>query len=284
MLNDSQEQNVSDGSTAIQAAGNVTLIGPSVTEVRDLCVLFLRDNFPKLQEAARQAAEEHVRQFANQLERELADNLSSVVVEKLADPDVQATINDAVQAAARKGEAANPEILAKLILQKVSGDCGPFQDIVFAEAVKVAPLLTKEQIAFLAFVLVMQVYVFPVESWEQLDRLYERVSLFSEPGFGISEAQRKHIHYSGAASVAGRNAVHPTYNMFEAMELKYQKHGLVNFRAISNGKVPALVKLIHQYTKDKGDAVALTSVGIAIVCAYLSYFGFGPVDLLADKE
>lgn len=283
MLSDSQEQNVSGGALAIQAGGNVTINGLPLNEVRELCALFLRDNFPRLREEARQVAEKHVIQFAGQLEKKLADNVAVVIVDKFRDPDVQAAINDAVQASARKGDAANPDILASLILKKVSSDCNSFKDIVFAEAVQVAPKLTREHIAFLAFVLIMQLYVFSVDSWEQLERRYQLVEYLAAPGFGISETQRQHIHYSGAASVAGRNAVRPEYNMFEAMEIKYGKHGLHSFRSGMSEKSPTLVRLINEYKKAQGDSVALTSVGIAIVSAYLSNFGFVDLDLLADS-
>ncbi len=283
MWNKEQSQDVGEGATAIQAGGNVTIKGLQFTEVRELCVLLLRDNFPRLREEARQVAEEHVKQFAIQLEVKIADNLTSVVIDKFRDPDVQAAINDAVQSSARKGDAANPDILVALILKKMSADCNSFKDIVFTEAVQVAPKLTREQISFLAFVLIMQIYVFCVDSWEQLERRYQLVEHLAAPGFDVSETQRQHIHYSGAASVAGRNAVRPEYNMFEAMEIKYAEHGLHSFRSLMHEKAPTLVKLINQYKKLQGDSVALTSVGLAIVAAYLSSFGFVDMDLLADK-
>ena len=283
MFNDNQEQAASGGAVAIQAGGNVTINGLPFSEVRELCALLLRDNFPRLREEARQVAEEHVKQFATQLETKLTDNLASVVIAKFGDPDVQAAINDAVQASARKGDAANPDILANLILKKVSADCNCFKDIVYAEAVQVAPKLTREQIAFLAFVLIMQLYVFCVDSWEQVEQRYQLVEALAAPGFGVSETQRQHIHYSGTASVAGRNAVHPEHDMFEAMEIKYGKHGLHSFRSVMHEKAPTLVKLINEYKKLQGDSVALTSVGIAIVSAYLSSFGFVDLDLLADQ-
>lgn len=283
MLNDSQEQNATGGAVAIQARGSVTINGMSFNEVRELCQLLYRDNFPILREEARQVAEEHVKQFASQLESRLINNLASLVVDKFRDPDVQATINDAVQASARKGAAANPDILTNLILKKVSTDHNSFKDIVFAEAVKVTPKLTREHIAFLAFVLIMQLYVFDGDSWEKIELRYLLVEHLAAPGFGISETQRQHIHYSGAASVAGRNTVRPEYNMFEAMEMKYQKNGLHSFRSVMFEKVPTLVKLINEYKKVQGDSVALTSIGIAIVGAYLSNYGFADMDLLSDK-
>ena len=152
-----------------------------------------------------------------------------------------------------------------------------------SEAVQVAPKLTREQIAFLAFVLVMQLYVFTADSWEAVEQNYHLVEHLAAPSFGISDIQRQHIHYSGAASVAGRNAIRPDYDMFDAMDQKYAKRGLHSFRSVMSEKTPTLVKLISEYKKAQGDAVALTSVGIAIAVAYLSSFGFADLDLLTNK-
>lgn len=272
MLNENQEQSVSGGSLAVQAGGNVTIVGLSLVEVRELCNVFLRDNFPKLREEARQAAEENVKQFANQLETKLANNLAAVVVDKFRDPEVQATINDAVQATARKGEAANPDILANLILKKVSTDCGSFKDIVFAEAVQVAPKLTREQIAFLAFVLFVQTFVFGAKTPEQLESLSQIVWSFSSPGFDLSESQRQHIHYTGAASVAGKTGVYTKYDMYANMGTKYVDKGWGDFRTVVNQQVPTLAKLLAKYDKDNGYAVEVTSVGMAIALAYVSNY------------
>jgi hypothetical protein len=284
MLNEHQEQSASHGAVAIQANGNVIFNGLGLVEVRELCTLFLRDNFPRLREEARLIAEERVAQFASHLEAKLADNVNSIVIEKFRDPDVQTAINDAVQACARKGDAAHPNILANLILKKVSANSNDFKDIVMSEAVQVTPKLTREQIAFLAFVLVMQLYVFPGTSWESVERSFQSVEKVAASGFGISDIQRRHIHYSGAASVAGRNAVHPTYDMFDAMQQKYAPYGLHSFKSVMSEKTPTLVKLIGEYGKAQGDAVALTSVGVAIAVAYLSSFGFPDLDLLTETQ
>ncbi len=111
MLGDTQEQAVEGGSTAIQAAGDVHYHGLSIAEVRDYCTLLWRDNFPRLREEACLAAEQHVKDFASRLEARLVNDTPLISVDKFRDPDVQAAINDAVQASARNGQKANPEIL-----------------------------------------------------------------------------------------------------------------------------------------------------------------------------
>jgi hypothetical protein len=103
-----QRQVSYSGSTALQAGRDINVQGLSVSEVRELCVLFLRDNFPKLQDEARRVAEEQVNVFAIGLQERLAQEAASIAFEKLSQPDVQATINDAVQACARRGQLPTP--------------------------------------------------------------------------------------------------------------------------------------------------------------------------------
>lgn len=277
MLDDHQSQKVSEGSQAFQAGRDLTIIGPSVTEIRELCSLFLRDNFPKLREEARQTAEAHVRKFAQELETTLTDNIHRLIVDKFSDPDVQATINDAVQATARKGDSANSDLLALLIMNRVSADCDSFKEIVFAEAVKVAPKLTREQIAFLALVLCVYTFQFNVATPEELER-YSKICLeFCAPAFGLSESKRQHLQYTGVASVAGRGSVVAKREMYGNMASKYADRGWGDFRFVVTQRVPSLAILIEEYSKNNCDGVEVTSVGMAVAVAYFSQY-LGPLD------
>lgn len=278
MLNKNQDQVVTDGATAIQAGSNVIIInnnssGPTLSDIRDTCLALLRDNFPKLREEARVTAEGHVKAFADHLETTLANNVGTIIIDKLRDPDVQATINDAVQAAARKGPNANPDILANLILEKVSGDANGFRDIVYSEAVKVAPRLTREHVAYLAFVLAINEFKFQNSgSLEDLEKSYNNILFFSRPGFGLPERQIQYLQYAGAALVTGANAVTASRGgvTYESVRSLYAEHGWdpASFRQ----KVPSLGELVDAYNKNKVESVSLNSVGRAIALAYMSNF------------
>jgi hypothetical protein len=76
MIDRNQAQNVAKNSLAIQATRDVTINnGLSVAEVKELCLLFLRDNFPALKKEALLEAEVNVRAFAQELEDKLAQNV-----------------------------------------------------------------------------------------------------------------------------------------------------------------------------------------------------------------
>ena len=91
MLGNKQDQSANAGAVAIQAGGNVNYHGLSVAEVRELCGLFLRNNFPELREEAKRAAQQHVESFAAALEAKLVTDAATIVLNKFAEPDVQAT-------------------------------------------------------------------------------------------------------------------------------------------------------------------------------------------------
>ena len=165
-------------------------------------MLILRDNFPQLREDARRTAEEHVKTFADLLENRLANDAASIVLDKFREPDVQAAINDAVQASARKGQAANPDILSTLISERVARNTNEYKDIVLSEAVQVVPRLTNAQIGLLSFAhFVKSVAVQNLPNIGALEPFGQQALVFSSPGFGLSQSQWQHIQYAGAASI-----------------------------------------------------------------------------------
>ena len=206
MLSNKQEQKVGSESTAILAGGNVTLTqnnGLSVAEVKELCLLFLRENFPALREEANKVAESNVQKFAASLESKIIEKSVEIVLEKFGDPDVQAAINDAVQANARKGEKSNPSVLVDLITERASFSTNDFKDIVLSEAITVVPKITKPQISYLSFTHYMtNMSCSSLQHVSQLEP-YSKAALSAVfPGFNLSDSQKRHLQYAGACSIA----------------------------------------------------------------------------------
>ncbi|WP_312410814.1 LPO_1073/Vpar_1526 family protein [Comamonas sp.] len=272
MLGDKQEQLADTGSTAIQAGRDVHYHGLSVTEVRELCILFLRNNFPELREEARRTAEEHVKSFANALEQKLVNDAASIVLEKFREPDVQAAINDAVQASARKGAAANTNILSTLISERVAKGSNDYKDMVLSEAVHVVPKLTGRQIALLSFVHFVRSMVYRgLPHINELERVGRAAFTFSSPGFGLSESQKQHLQYAGAASV--NNILGG--DIFDIQRQEYEYFAIADgatFKAELSTNAPSYLRLLEQFTTDNLFAVSLTSVGQAIALANISNF------------
>lgn len=272
MLGDKQQQTTESGSTALQAGRDINITGLSVSEVRELCILFLRDNFPQLREEAKRTAEEQVRAFATGLEARLANDAASIALEKFREPDVQAAINDAVQASARRGTAANPTILSTLISERVARNTNDYKDMVLSEAVHVVPKLTGQQIALLSFVHCVRSMIYQglphINALEQVGRV---ALAFSSPGFGLSESQKQHLQYAGAASI--NNILGG--DIFDIQRQEYKYFGIADaasFKSALRTGAPSYLRLLEQFTTDNLFAISLTSVGQAIALANVSNF------------
>lgn len=132
MLSTRQEQSAQGNSMALQAGRDVYVHGPSMPDVAALCIQLINDNFPRLREEASRTAEAHVRELAATLEKRIRADFAQIDVQKLSDPDVQATLNDAPQASARRGDKANPEILAAIISARLTAISTDFKDLVLS--------------------------------------------------------------------------------------------------------------------------------------------------------
>lgn len=274
MLGKKQEQRTEENSTAIQAGGDVNLTqnnGLMFSEVKELCLLFLRDNFPALRDEAVREAQSNVEIFATKLESELAHKIGSIALEKFRDPDVQAMINDAVQASARKGVKANPSVLIDLISERASIANDDFKDIVLSEAVLVVPKLTNAQISYLSFIHFMTScsigglnHISGLEHHSKL--ALNAVSL----GFNLSDSQKKHIQYAGACSIASMMYV----DIYDVWSDIYKDLGYTSKEDLKvdiDKYCPTTKTLLEQFEENSvGGQITLTSVGQAIAIAHLS--------------
>lgn len=273
MLNNSQDQIADSGSTAIQAGRDVNYHGLSVTEVRELCTLFLKSNFPELREEAKRTAEEHVRAFASALETKLVNEAASIVLDKFKDPDVQAAINDAVQATARKGPAANPAILCSLIAERVAQNSNAYKDVVISEAVQAAPRLTSAQISLLSFIhFATSFNITNTPNVAALEYFGQKAIAFSSPGFSLSESQRRHLQYAGVASIDDtyEGDIYKLVYKFRYNYLNYPSQQA--FKQALIAEAPSYAKVLDQFNAEKLLKVNLTSVGYAIAIANTSNY------------
>jgi hypothetical protein len=283
MTSNKQDQKVEVGSTAIQAGGDVHYYaGLSVQDVRQLCELFLRENFPRLLEVARQTAEQHVKDFASTLEETLTSNLQRIEASKFAEPDVQAAINDAVQACARKGTAANPTILSKLIVERVAKSSSEFKDVVLSEAIQVVPRLTGEQISFLSLVhLVKSTSPSHAQSIQVLEQSYRCALPAVSHGFDLSDSQKMHAEYAGACATRLVVRMANDGGIYEAARRGVFRHlGFADtsaFKSAVQTHAPSLATILNHWEKSGLDSFVLTSVGEAVAITNLAEH-LGPMD------
>ncbi len=273
MLGKNQDQKVAENSSAIQAGGNVTVNnGLSVAEVKELCLLFLRDNFPALREEAIREAEDNVREFAQELERKIVQNAHFITLEKFKDPDVQAAINDAVQSSARRGKKANTNVLVDLISERASVSSSDFKDIVISEAVNVVPKLTQEQISYLSFIHFMtHCGRNGLRHVSQLEHFSFMALNSVSAGFGLSDSQKRHIQFAGTCSIMSMMHIDIYDGWINSLFKDLGYTDKEKFKSDVAQFSPSTKRLLEEFDKDsKGGQVTLTSVGQAIAIANLS--------------
>jgi hypothetical protein len=254
-----QSQDVGSNSTAIQAKGDVTINnGLQLSEVKELCLLFLQQNFPKLREEAVEAAKKNVEAYVATLQSTIAEQANKVDPKLLKDPDIQASINDSVQAAARKGEKANFSLLAELVTTRMRAGTTPILSIVADEAIRLVPRLTPEQIAYLALSFFLKRIQLNANSIEAFD-IYAKLAIpIVGPAFNLSNANILHTEYVGATSLieftesAYYSVLKERYKFLSTEE---NLHDSIKERAST------FYILCEQYRISKIYNVTLTSVG-----------------------
>lgn len=153
MLSKDQEQNVADGSTAIQAGGNVniTKMGLTYAEVRDVALDVFRANFYELagvaKETAKARAEEITESFLTKLQKEHPAGL-----EKSHDPDFQYALFTVQKEYARNGDKDLGDLLVDLLVDRSKQEQRDILQIVLNESLSTAPKLTESQLAVLAVI------------------------------------------------------------------------------------------------------------------------------------
>lgn len=151
MLNKDQEQNVSEGSTAIQAGGNVTITGLTYADVKNVALDVFKANFYELagvaKEIARARAEEITEAFLSKLQQENPDGFK-----KSDDPDFQYALFTVQKEYARNGDKELGDLLVDLLVDRSKQEQRDILQIVLNESLITAPKLTESQLAVLAVI------------------------------------------------------------------------------------------------------------------------------------
>ncbi|WP_155640921.1 LPO_1073/Vpar_1526 family protein [Burkholderia pseudomultivorans] len=278
MFGEKQNQSVGAGAVALQSQGDINIAGASPEHVNQMVRLFLEYNFPRVREEARQAAEEHVNKLGETLKATLVASASKIEPSKLANPDVQATINAAVQASARRGDDAHPELLCSLIVERISSGDTEFKDIVISEAVSVVGRLTHAQIGYLSLAMfVTSMTLSGATSIADMEPYAQAAYMACGAGFALSQSQRMYLAYVGAGS---HNAFSGGDIYEKVMTQKYPNLGYTDaaeFKKAVEAGAPTLGRLFDAFSAANGFSLTLTSVGHAIAIANLSRY-LGPLD------
>ena len=113
----------------------------TVADIHEVALLVFNENFPKIQEAARDEARTRVNAFISALDAKLSQNVPTEHLKKFETPEIQHALNEAVQAAALKDDEGLRSILAKLLCERVKTE-SDLSAIVYSEAISTVGKLT----------------------------------------------------------------------------------------------------------------------------------------------
>lgn len=259
-----QEQNVQENSLAVQAGGNVSIVnGLQYSDVKDLFITLLENNFPKLQEIAQKVAYDNVQKLLVEFKDTLRNNEQNINVSQFTNPDVQYSINDAVQASARKGEKIDLNTLSELLVHRLKIDTNDLISNICGEAINVLPKLDNKQIAFLTlFIYLSSVKHEGIRDMGSLENKCREVVDFVKDGFDISMSNIEYLRYTGVLTRLPLNLGNSN---------KYDKHLRQFYNFIDSmtneeldthlSKHPSLYAITNYYNKAHLYQISLTPIG-----------------------
>ncbi|MGN0469043.1 MAG: LPO_1073/Vpar_1526 family protein [Acutalibacteraceae bacterium] len=183
------EQRAALGSESTQIATQNNYYGLTPKEACEMAIKLFYDNFPKLQEQAKELVEKRVTEFmdevATKLYREKITDMSP-----LADPDVQYVVYEAQKNYARFANKDLLSILSDFIVERIKTDKDDYFKIILDKAISIVPNLTKEQIDTLTLLFYYKSVKFSgIHNLNDLKRHFDfstsRFSICSEGGYSL---------------------------------------------------------------------------------------------------
>lgn len=263
-----------DGAIAVQANGNVNITknGLDMAEVKELTQIFLDRHLPALRAEAEATARKHAGEFLDEFVKKLSEP-NTVKPEAFARPDSQACFSSALLSSAEKGDQIDLTMLASMVVARLEQDAEPLLKLVYEEAITALPRITKEQIAFLTFILFTK-HITPKNATAlTLEFNAQRVLPLIEPGFLLTTANREYLCSKGLLNI---NLVADANLM-----LSNYRAGVPDFPQTDEeltALYPSLNKIIEAYGADSIPTCFLTASGKLIALSALEA-AFGKLDM-----
>ncbi len=201
MLNKDQEQNVAERSTAIQAGRDVTVIGLTYSEVRNVALDVFKANFYELageaKEIAKSRAEEITEAFLSKLQQENPDGFK-----KSDDPDFQYALFTIQKEYARNGDKELGDLLVDLLVDRSKQEQRDILQIVLNESLLTAPKLTESQLAILAMIFLFRyTQSFEVGNHQMFAEYLDRYVAPFASKLVKNLASYQHLEFSGSGAI-----------------------------------------------------------------------------------
>ena len=175
-------------------------------DIRDVARFVFDENFPQMQQAARDEARRRVDVLMSELDAKMSATLTPEQLGNFRRPEIQHALNAAVQAAALRDDDKLRHILADLLCQRVKEE-SDFDAIVHTEAILTVGKLTPDLLNILALtVLVTRSRPKPVDTWNDIKNLFT-IAFAPLLTFKGSASEVAHLAYCGCANVGLMGAV-----------------------------------------------------------------------------
>lgn len=242
MLSRDQKQDVAEGSTAIQAGGDVTITKTGLTyaEVRDVALDIFRSNFYELsgiaKETAKARAEEITEAFLEKLQKENPAGL-----DKSYDPDFQYALFTVQKEYARNGDKDLGDLLVDLLVDRSKQEQRDILQIVLNESLSTAPKLTDSQLSALSVIFLFKyTQNSSVGNHKLLGEYFDKYIAPFVSKIVKNLACYQHLEYSGCGSIGlGANSLESILgNTYQGQFLKGFDKQEITDKGISIGPDP----------------------------------------------
>jgi hypothetical protein len=200
-MSNKQDQSVSEGSTAVQAAGDINVYsGLSYLEVRQAALDVFRSNFYELAGIAKQVAEDRAKVITESFLVKLQEE-HSAGFGQANDPGFQYALYTAQKEYARTGDADLAGLLVDLLVDRTKQPQRDILQIVLDESLNTAPKLTEDQLATLAVLFFLKYAVAnQAVNHYALGDAFDRFLQPFVSKFSTKAASFQHLEFTGCGS------------------------------------------------------------------------------------
>jgi hypothetical protein len=259
-----QKQEVKDGSTAIQAGGNVN-IGLGYSDVKEIVYDLFKQNFPSLLEEATNKAKENFIEYENLLDDAIKRKVDEIDFNKFKDPNTQYLLNNTINQAARKGNSIDLGLLSETLIASLGKENSEILNIVSEQALDVLPKITSGQIKIMT--LVQYIIGMGLRDITNIGFAERNNSIVYAMTKDLPEESYSHLNYLASLGILTINQFQGI-NPYEAIKQHYSElykdFEISKIKDDVNSKSPSLARMAEIYEKQELRVVNLTPVGILI--------------------
>ncbi|MER7566671.1 LPO_1073/Vpar_1526 family protein [Streptomyces sp. NPDC097941] len=195
-----QIQRAGDNTNNYQAQ-NITMVGVTYTEAKEIALEVFRANALELSRIGRQTAEERVEEITDKIFERLMERAPEAI-QSVTDPGMQRAIFRVQEEYACSGDETLGDVLVDMLVDRAQSHQRDLQQITLNEAIKTAPKLATHHFTILSTLLLVSRTQFT--GIRTLAELHEKLKTVVAPateGLRATEGDLRHLQYAGCLSI-----------------------------------------------------------------------------------